>query len=105
MSLLWASGSENILGVIAIGSAQLAFKPHHIFRNDNPHTYFLSRYVHKIGPRPISFIFLQGHPLGGDRDEMAALYQTASGSREIKQVAEITPDFLLQQLSWLQKQS
>ncbi|MDX1662312.1 MAG: hypothetical protein R3272_00870 [Candidatus Promineifilaceae bacterium] len=103
MALLWSSGVEAIDGVVAIGRAQIAFKPLHIFKNDNPHVFFLSRYVHKIAPRPMALVMLTDHPLGGERDEMAALYQSAVGVREIKQAAKITPEFLLQRLNWLQK--
>jgi len=103
LALLWASGVEQIQGVVAIGQAQLAFKPYHIFENDNPHTFFLGRYVHKIPPRPVVFVYQEGHALGGDRDELSALYQTCNGRRQMKQVKAIRPEFLLEQLAWLQE--
>lgn len=103
LALLWASGVEQVRGVIAIGRTQLAFKPHHIFENDNPHTFFLARHVHKIAPRPVVFVHQEGHALGGDQDELAALYQTCSGPRRMRQVQAVRPEFLLEQLEWLQE--
>ena len=100
LALLWTSGVEAVAGVIAIGRAQMAFKPSHIFKNDNPHVFFLGRYVHKIAPRPMALVLLKEHSLGGERDEMAALYQTAAGLRQIKQADKVTPELLLQLLKW-----
>lgn len=103
LALMWASGVAEIAGVIAIGRAQMAFKPGHIFKNDTPHTFFLSRYVHKIPPRPVVFVRQEGHSLGGNRDELSALYETCSGRRRLEKVAAIRPEFLLEQLAWLQE--
>ncbi|MDX1687769.1 MAG: hypothetical protein R3248_07280 [Candidatus Promineifilaceae bacterium] len=102
LALLWASGVEAAQGVVSIGRAQIAFKPTHIFANDNPHTFFLGRYVHRISPRPVSLVMQKGHPLGGDRDELSAIHQTCSEPRRLKQIEEITPGFLLEELAWLQ---
>lgn len=104
LALMWASGTERIVGVIAIGRAQLAFRPSHIFKNDNPHVYFLGRYVHKISPRPVAYIIQEGHKLGGDANETAALYQTSGGGhRKLKHVKDISPTFLQETLTWLQQ--
>ena len=102
LALLWASGVEAVQGVSAIGRAQLAFRPSHVFDNDNPHKFFLGRYVHKIAPRPVSLVMQEGHPLGGDRDELAAIHQTCTGPRRLKTVQAISPEFLLGELTWLQ---
>ena len=102
LALLWASGVEAVQGVVAVGRAQLAFKPTHIFANDNPHTFFLGRYVHRISPRPVSLAMQKGHPLGGDRDELSAIHQTCSEPRHLKQIEAITSAFLLEELAWLQ---
>lgn len=102
LALMWASGVESVIGVLAIGRTQLAFKPNHIFANDNPHKFFLGRYVHRIGPRPVSLVMHEGHALGGDQDELSAIYQTCSAPRRLKQVKEISPQFLLEELAWLQ---
>lgn len=103
LTLLWASGTEQIGGIIAIGRTQLAFRPSHIFKNDNPHVYFLGRYVHKIAPRPVAYVIQEGHKLGGDVNEISALYQTSGGAhRDLQRVKEISPQFLLDRLDWLQ---
>lgn len=102
LALLWASGVEAAQGVLAIGRAQLAFKPNHIFANSNPHTFFLGRYVHRISPRPVSLVLRKGHALGGDRDELEAIHQTCGAPRRFKQIQAITPAFLLEELAWLQ---
>jgi len=102
LALLWASGVEAAQGVLAIGRAQLAFKPIHIFANDNPHKFFLGRYVHKIAPRPVSLVIHEGRALGGDRDELEAIHQTCSAPRRLKQIQALTPAFLLEELAWLQ---
>lgn len=101
LALLWASGVEAVQGVLAIGRTQLAFKPGHIFANDNPHKFFLARYVHKIAPRPVALAMQEGNALGGDRDELAAIHQTCTGPRRLKQITAISPAFLLEELAWL----
>ncbi len=102
LALLWASGVEEVLGVLAIGQTQSAFRPHHIFANDNPHTFFLARYVHKIAPRPVAYVHESGHPLGGSRDELSALYETSTGPRRLEHVERASNELLLELLEWLQ---
>lgn len=102
LALIWASGVEETRGVLSLGQAQRAFRPRHIFANDNPHTFFLGRYVHKIAPRPVAFIRQAAHPLGGNRDELSALYQTSGSPRRLKEVERVTDELLLYYLNWLQ---
>lgn len=102
LALLWASGVEETRGVLTLGQAQRAFRPRHIFANDNPHTFFLGRYVHKIAPRPVAFVRQTEHPLGGNRDELSALYQTSGSPRRLKEVERATDELLLEYLDWLQ---
>jgi hypothetical protein len=103
LALLWASTVEKIGGVIAVGRAQAAFQPGHIFKNYNPHPFFLGRYASTITPRPVAFVLLEGHPLGGQTDELASLYETAREPRRFERAREVSPTFLLDLLSWLQK--
>lgn len=105
LALLWASGVEAVQGVLAIGHLQLAFKPRHIFANDNPHTFFLSRYVHRLAPRPLCLVLLEDDALGGIRDELAAIYQTSSGPRQLEQVEAVTSEDLLRWLQWLEQEA
>lgn len=102
LALLLAAGVEEVRGVVAIGHAQAAFKAHHIFNVRSPHTFFLSRHVHKIAPRPMALVQQENHLLGGDPDELAALFQTSIGPRDLTRTAAITPDFLLERLRWLE---
>jgi hypothetical protein len=104
LALIWASGVEAVSGVLAIGRAQMAFKPRHIFANDNPHTFFLSRYVHKIAPRPVAFVLETERPLGGDREEISALLQTCDEPRRVEEVERTTLDLILELMEWLQEQ-
>jgi hypothetical protein len=101
LALLWAAGVNEVRGVLAIGHAQAAFKPYHIFFTKNPHTFFLSRYVHKIAPRPMTLVLVDGHVLGGDREELGALHETSIGPREMQTVRAVTPALLLNRLQWL----
>lgn len=102
LALLWAAGVERIRGVLALGLAQRAFRPPHIFANNNPHTFFLGRHVHKIAPRPVALVRQTGHPLGGSRDELAALHQTCDAPRRLEVVEQATHNLLLELLDWLQ---
>jgi hypothetical protein len=101
LGLLWTAGVDDIAGVVAIGHAQVAFKPAHIFANSNPHTFFLGRYVDRIAPRGAAFVKLTGHRLGGDDEEMAALYHTCAEPRRAVQTKALTPTLLLDLLNWL----
>lgn len=105
LALLWTAGVNAVRGVLAIGHAQAAFKPHHIFFTKSPHTFFLSRYVHKIAPRPIALVHVENHILGGDRDELAALHQTSMDPRDLQVTPAITPQFVLERLQWLENPS
>jgi len=103
LALLWSSGVEEVDGVIAAGLAQIAFKPKHIFSANNPHTFFLGRHVHRIGPRAAAFVLEEGHRLGGTPDELAALYETCTGPRRMEKVEQLSPQLLLELLHWLQE--
>jgi hypothetical protein len=48
LALLWTCGLERSQGVIAIGKAQDVFDAWHIFKNDNPHSYFINRYLYLL---------------------------------------------------------
>ena len=104
LALLWACGLEKIQGVIAIGKAQAAFDPWHIFENDNPHIYFINRYLYKLAPNPAVFVMIEDHELGGDPRQIAAFYATTSHPRLAEKVKEVSPRFLLKMLAWIEKE-
>jgi hypothetical protein len=101
LSLFWAAQNTPATGVIAIGRIQPAFRPRHIFANDNPHTFFLARYVGRIPPRPVALVIQDDHSLGGEADEMSALYQNINGPCRLVHTPEISPDFLLTWINWV----
>lgn len=103
LALLWGAGSDRINGVIAIGKAQLGLKPKHIFHNANPYDFLLHRYTQKINPRPVAYIMLKDHPMGGEEDEFATLYQNTIDPRKVDRVEKISPDYLLGLLKWIEK--
>ncbi|HSH00942.1 MAG TPA: hypothetical protein VLL52_00395 [Anaerolineae bacterium] len=102
LALAWAVNHKDSRGVIAIGQAQIAFKPSHIFDNANPHNFLLTRYVGKIAPWGNVLVQLTKHPLGGSTDEIGALHQTSNQPRRLESVPQVTPQLLIQWLEWLQ---
>ncbi len=102
LAMLWACELEKIKGVISIGAAQDVFDAWHIFNNDNPHSYFISRYLYRITPRPIVFVVLDGHPMGGEAKEIAAYYATVGHPRLAEKTKEVSPRFLLKLLAWME---
>lgn len=105
LALLWAALCPQIQGVMAIGRTQPAFQASHIFQNDQSHTYLLSRYISRIAPRPLTLIWQDGHPLGGDKQEMSQLIQAAAEPRRAERTTDISPQFLLNALTWQQNQN
>jgi hypothetical protein len=100
LALLWTALHDPIKGVIAIGRASPAFRAKHIFDLDQEQNFNLTRYSNRITPRPLTLIWQEGHPLGGDKTEMAALYQNAGEPRQLQRTSQLTPPFLLAQLQW-----
>lgn len=103
LALLWASGVENTAGAIAVGQAQVAFKPRHIFANDNPRTFFIPQHLRGASHKALALVLVTDHPLGGEREELAAIYETYSGPRRMETTKEVTPSFLLEMLDWAEK--
>ncbi len=101
LGLLWAGLSQKVRGVIAIGRAQPAFQAKHIFDHAHPHTFMLTRYTGRIAPRPVVLVWQEGHPLGGDKQEMALLYKSTAEPRRAERTAEVSPQFLLDLLAWM----
>lgn len=102
LGLMWASQVSKVQGVIAIGKAQAGLSPSHIFQNNNPYTYLLHRYVPDISPRPLALVRLQGHSLGGDKEELKTLIQSSQKPYRLEQTKELTLQFLTELLDWIQ---
>lgn len=104
LALLWACGVEKFQGVISIGNAQDVFDAWHIFDNDNPHSYFINRYLYQLGSRPAVFVMVEGSELGGDPREIAAFYATTSHPRLAEKTKEVSPRFLRKMLAWIERE-
>lgn len=104
LALLWTCGIDRFQGVISIGKAQDIFESWHIFENDNPHSYFINRYLFQLGSRPVVFVMVEDNELGGDPREIAALYATTSHPRLAEKTKEVSPRFLLKMLAWVEKE-
>ena len=103
LALMWASQVTKVAGVIGIGRAQAGLSPSHIFQNNNPYTYLLHRHVADIAPRPMALVQLQGHPLGGEEDELATLMQSSKMPHRLEQVSTLTMELILELLDWVQR--
>jgi hypothetical protein len=102
LSLLWAAENENIRGVVAIGRAQSGLIANHIFQRRISHNFQLSRYVDNITPRPVVYVLHEGHTLGGNLDRLKALYEETREPRRLTAVANLSNEFLLEQLAWIE---
>ncbi len=101
--LLWGIGVNRVKGVIAIGRAQSGLEAAHIFNNANPYTFMLSRKIANVAPRPLSFIRLEGHPLGGDEAAMEALFNSSKEPHRFETAVSLTPELLLDHLKWIEE--
>lgn len=104
LALLWACGIQKIQGVVSIGKAQEVFDPWHMFDNDNPHSYFINRFLYQLSPRPAVFVMIEDHELGGDAREIAAFFATTGHPRLAEKTKEVSPRFLLKMLAWIEKE-
>jgi len=104
LALLWASRVANIKGVISIGNAQAGLSPSHIFYNNNPYTYMLSRYVKNISPRPLALVMLEKHSLGGEEQEIDMLYQSSKEPRRLEKAEKLSFKLLSQLINWVSEQ-
>lgn len=104
LAIMWAVGSAEAYGVITVGRVQIGLRPSHIFQNrDNPYTFRLHRYTPKISPRPVAYVMNKAHPMGGDEDEIATLYQNSKEPRLVKQTAKLGVKELRELLAWVEE--
>lgn len=103
LALLWASCVPQVRGVISIGRAQASFAPGHIFHNNNPYTYLLSRYVQRISPRPAALVLLADHAMGGDEQEFAALFQSLQEPRRLEKMEKLSFAAFQALLEWIRE--
>ena len=101
LGLVWAAGMPEVRGAIVIGRAQMAFRPAHIFKNENPHTFFVSRYAQRLSPRPLVLV-MDGRSRREDADELATLYQMSGPPRRLERTPRVDAEFLLRMLTWIE---
>ncbi|MCL4871471.1 MAG: hypothetical protein KJ063_21125 [Anaerolineae bacterium] len=102
LAILLTANVDRIRGLIAIGRAQVAFRPWHIFSQDNPYAFMLARHVYNIAPRPALFVTVERGGRAEDAEELSILYQTASEPRKLVRVPQIDPSALLKMMVWLE---
>jgi hypothetical protein len=102
LGLMWATENSVVKGIVAIGRAQSGLTASHIFQNRNPHDFNLSHYVSNIAPCPVVYVQHEGHPLGGTPDKLNALYEQSQEPRKLTAVSTLSPDFLLEQIDWIE---
>ena len=100
LAIMWTAGSAEVRGVISIGRAQVGLRPGHIFDNKNPYNFLLHRYTPKITPRPIAYVMNKAHPMGGDEDEFATLYQNSKDPRRVIQTKKLSVGQLTELVAW-----
>ncbi|MBP7997766.1 MAG: hypothetical protein KA314_20020 [Chloroflexi bacterium] len=102
LALLLAANIDQIKGVVAIGRAQMAFKPWHIFSQENPYSFMLARHVSNLSPRPVLFILNERQKRQEEIDELNTLYQTAMEPRKLVRVPQVDPNVLIRSVAWLE---
>ncbi len=100
LGIVWAGAVSRVKGLIAVGLASVAFRAKHIFDLSNPRVYALPGYVSRITPRPLVLVWHEGSSVGGDKRELAALYKAAVDPRRLERAKDISPQFLLNALTW-----
>lgn len=103
LAILLTANIETIQGLVAIGRAQMAFKPWHIFNQENPYAFMLARHVYNIAPRPVLFAVSERNKRPEEAEELSILYQTALEPRKLVRVPQIDPSTLLKMMVWLEK--
>ena len=103
LALLIAGMVERIKGVTAIGRAEIAFRPKHIFDQSPSVSFDLNGFVRQISPRPLALVWQDGHSLGGNKAEFKKLYEAAEEPRKAERSKEISPKLLQNLLRWQQK--
>lgn len=101
LALFWTTLIPEIKGVIAIGQMQAAFKAAHIFGRQAGKRFDLEKAAARITPRPITFVWQEGHPLTGTKKELAALYKNAGEPKKVARTSEISPQFLKKEVDWI----
>lgn len=103
LALIWGSRVSSVRGVVAIGRAQAGLSPKHIFHNSNPYNYLVSRYVANISPKPLALLMHTGSSLGGDEDEMNALFQTSKPPHRLERTDKLSFELIVELLHWANK--
>jgi hypothetical protein len=101
LTLTWAIHVGRVRGVISIGAAQSGLEPRHIFDNDNPFTFQLSRHIPKLAPRPVALVIPESRKREDVAQEIKTLYDCSGEPRRVDEVARATPELLLELTHWI----
>jgi hypothetical protein len=103
LAILWATNVKNNRGAIAIGMAQSGFRPAHIFQNNNPYNFMLSRLVGQVSPRPLALAQHTSHQLGGKDAELDKLFQNSKAPRLLEKTEKLSSKFLIGLVRWIEE--
>ncbi|MEJ2748945.1 MAG: hypothetical protein P8183_13725 [Anaerolineae bacterium] len=103
LALLWATNIGSTRGVIAIGLAQSGFNPTHIFQNNNPFNFMLSRLVGQISPRPLVLVHHTSHKLGGDESELNMLFKNSKEPHLLEKTDRLSSSLLGGLIHWIEE--
>jgi pimeloyl-ACP methyl ester carboxylesterase len=103
LALTWAVLVQRVRGVIAIGKAQAGLGPRHIFDNDNPFTFELSRHIPKLAPRPVALVIPKSRRSTATAEELKTLFECSKDPRRLEKVDRMTPEFALDLLKWIEE--
>lgn len=104
LALIWGIWLQRVRGVVAIGSAQAGLRPKHIFANDNPFAFQLSRHVQKMAPRPLALVHDKSRGTARSEKELLTLHDCATGPRRLERVSKVTPKLLIELTQWIDQQ-
>ena len=100
-ALIMAAGVKVISGVIVTGPAQEGLAPRHIFSQENPAHFMLSRQITKLPPRPLIFLWDRSESGHLSPDGLKSMHNLVEGPRLWGIVPQINAGILLHALGWL----
>lgn len=103
LALFWGIEVKRVLGVIAIGQAQAGLGLKHIFANDNPLTFQLSRHIPKMAPRPLALVSPKSGRKVSYEEELQTLMACSQEPHRLEKVDQPTPELIIELLQWIEE--
>ncbi len=100
-AMVMAAGVPAITGIIVTGVAQEGLQPAHLFAQDNPAHFMLSRHIKKVGPRPIIFLWNRAEAGQFLSVSLKGIFELAEQPRLWGVVVHVDSSILLNALNWL----